>query len=316
MRMTEAWKAVDGPEPGEARISPFLLQPRFVHRVWGRKSLEPWYADTGTDEAVGEVWMTGAECVAATGPHRGAALADLAKQFPGQLGNGEYPLLVKMLFPDDKLSVQVHPNDEQAQKLGLRRGKTECWYVLEAEPGAHVMLGLKHGVGVEDLREGAADGSAEDLLQTLAVEAGDMVFVDAGTVHAIGPGVTILEVQQTCDITYRLWDYGRPRELHLDDGLAVVKLQTAAGKIKPRENPGFTRLIETEYFVVDRVELQAGEALEMPMDGIGCVVGLRGEAAVNEVEFATGQAVVVPEGSVMMSSRQGATVLRCWEPGE
>jgi mannose-6-phosphate isomerase len=144
---------------------------------------------------------------------------------------------------------------------------------------------------------------------------GDMVFIDAGTVHAIGPGVTILEVQQSCDVTYRLWDYGRARELHLDDGLAVVKLKTAAGKIKPKEMNGHTRLIETEFFVVDRIELQAGQALELPMDGIGCVVGLRGEAAVNEVEFATGHAVIVPEGSVMLSSRHGATVLRCWEPG-
>jgi mannose-6-phosphate isomerase len=149
MRMTEAGneplKAVDGPGPGEARIAPFLLQPRFVHRVWGRRNLEPWYADTGTNEPVGEVWMTGVECVAETGPEKGKPLGELAKQFPGQLGNGEYPLLVKMLFPDDKLSVQVHPNDEQAQKLGLPRGKTECWYVLEAQAGAQVMLGLTRG---------------------------------------------------------------------------------------------------------------------------------------------------------------------------
>ena len=314
--MTEPLKAVDGPGPGETRIAPFLLQPKFVHRVWGRTNLQPWYAEADSEGAVGEVWMTGPESVAATGPHKGSTLGDLAKECPGQLGNGEYPLLVKMLFPDEKLSVQVHPNDEQAKKLGLKRGKTECWYVLDASPNAHVMLGLKPGVDVEDLRKGAGDGTAEDLLETVPVQTGDMVFVEAGTVHAIAPGVTILEVQQSCDVTYRLWDYGRPRELHLDDGLAVVKLKTASGKIKPKDVGGFERLIETEFFVVDRFELKAGEAVEMPMDGIGCVVGLRGNAAVNEVEFTAGQAVVVPEGSVTMSSRESATVLRCWEPGK
>jgi mannose-6-phosphate isomerase len=125
-----------------------------------------------------------------------------------------------------------------------------------------------------------------------------------------------MEVQQTCDITYRLWDYGRPRELHLDDGLAVVKLKTSAGKVKPKKQSGFTRLIETEYFVVDRFDLTAGECIELPIDGIGCVAGLRGTAAVNAVEVAAGYAVVVPEGSVALSSKDGASVLRCWEPGQ
>ena len=240
----------------------------------------------------------------------------MAKDCPGQLGNGEFPLLVKMLFPNEKLSVQVHPNDEEARKIGLARGKTECWYVLEAEPAATVALGLKTGVSVDDVQAAIADGTLESKLEWLPVSVGDMVFVDAGTVHAIGPGVVLLEVQQTCDVTYRLFDYGRPRELHLDDGLAVVKLKTSAGKIKPVSWPGFTRLIEAEYFVVDKFELSAGETVEMPMDGIGCVASLRGHAAVNAVEFDAGQAVVVPEGSVTLSTVHGATVVRCWEPGK
>jgi mannose-6-phosphate isomerase len=316
MTMTDGLKAVEGPGPGEARVSPFLLKPKFAARIWGKTDLQPWYEETGIEGKVGEAWLTGPDCVAATGDYAGKTLGEMAKEFPGQLGNGEYPLLVKMLFPDDKLSVQVHPDDAEAQAKGFPRGKTECWYVLEAQPGATVACGLKHGVSVEEVRAAIADGTLEELLEMIPVTTGDMVFVDAGTVHAIGPGVVLLEVQQTCDVTYRLFDYGRPRELHLDDGLAVIKLKTAAGKIKPKHEGSFTRLIETDYFVVDLFEVCAGDTIEMPMDGIGCVAGLRGDAAVNAVEFSAGLAVVVPEGSVSVSSRQGATVVRCWEPGK
>ena len=322
--MTDLLKAVDGVAPGEARVRPFRLSPKFAQRVWGKYDLEPWYSasDIGGDPAihdgdkVGEAWLTGPDCVVETGDKTGTTMREMAKLYPTQLGAGEYPLLVKMLFPDDKLSVQVHPDDEQAQQKGLNRGKTECWYVLEAIAGAQVACGLKSGVGVEDMRKAIDENSLEDNLEMIPVSAGDMIFVDAGTVHAIGPGVVLLEVQQTCDCTYRLFDYGRPRELHLDDGLAVVKLKTKAGKVKPEKWDEFTRLIESEYFVVDRFDLHAGQTLEMPMDGIGCVVGIRGNAAVNEVQFGVGQAIVVPEGSITVSSKDGASVVRCWEPGK
>ena len=312
--MTEDLTAIDGLKPGEARVSPFLLKPKFAARIWGKLDLKPWYEETGIAEKVGEAWLTGPECVIATGPLAGKTLDEAAKSFPGQLGDGEFPLLVKMLFPSDKLSVQVHPNDEEAQKIGLPRGMTECWYVLEAEPNATVACGLKSGVTLEDVRAAIIDGTLEDKLEMVPVAVGDMVFVDAGTVHAIGPGVTLLEVQQTCDVTYRLFDYGRPRELHLDEGLAVVKLKTAAGKIEPLDKTTYTRLIETKYFVVDRIDICAGDTVEMPMDGIGCVVGLKGDAAVNDVELTTGQAVVMPIGSAALSSRHGATVARCRQP--
>jgi mannose-6-phosphate isomerase len=286
-------------------ILPFRLAPKFSERIWGRTDLQPWYAETGTSAPVGEAWLTGPECVVATGELKGKTLAAAVVNFP---------LLVKLLFPAEKLSVQVHPNDEQAQAAGMERGKTECWYVLEAEAGATVACGLRVGVSVEDVEAAIQDGSMEEKLEWLPVSVGDMIFVDAGTVHAIGPGVTLLEVQQTSDITYRLYDYGRPRELHLEQGLEVVKTKTAAGKVKPKVMDGFVRLIESEYFVVDRFEILPGEAREMAVDGIGCVAGLAGHAGVNEVEFEAGQAVVVPVGSVTMTSRTGATFVRCWEP--
>jgi mannose-6-phosphate isomerase len=261
---------------------------------------------------VGEAWLTGPDCPIETGP---AASNALKHVFP------EYPLLVKMLFPNEKLSVQVHPDDAQARAMGLARGKTECWYVLEAVPGAAVACGLKAGVTVEQVKASALDGSMESLLEMVPVVAGDMVFVDAGTVHAIGPGVVLLEVQQTCDVTYRLFDYGRPRELHLDAGLAVIKTKTAAGKIAPREMDGFVRLIEQQYFIVDRFELPSGEVL-VPMDGPGCLVSLCGEGVViapgeeDEVELTAGKAVVVPEGSgsVAVESSGGMTFVRCVAP--
>lgn len=312
--MTDDLKAVDGSGPGEARVSPFLLKPNFAARIWGKTDLKPWYQETGIEGPVGEAWLTGPECFVLTGPQTGKTLHELAHEFPGQLGNGEFPLLVKMLFPSDKLSVQVHPDDEEAQNMGLLRGKTECWYVLEADPGATVACGLKSGVTLDDVRASVADGTLEEKLEMLPVKVGDMVFVDAGTVHAIGPGVVLLEVQQTCDVTYRLFDYGRPRELHLDAGLAVVKLKTDAGLVSPRNMGAFTRLIETDYFIVDRFVIAAGDVIEMPMDGLGCIAGLAGDAAVNDVEFTAGQAVVVPVGSVAVSSRHGATFARCWEP--
>ena len=175
----------------------------------------------------------------------------------------EFPLLVKLLFPNEKLSVQVHPDDAQAQALGETRGKTECWYVLEAEPGAYVSLGLKKSVAVADVAASVADGTMESLIEQVPVSVGDMLFVDAGTVHAIGPGVVLLETQQTSDVTYRLYDYGRPRELHLEKGLAVIKAETAAGKVAPKVMNGFVRLIEQKYFVVDRFDVAAGGRLTL-----------------------------------------------------
>ena len=295
-------------------LSPFRLQPTFAKRVWGKTDLRPWFEETGTTEKVGEAWLTGPECVIDSGAEKGRTLGDLAGQCVGSLGDGDFPLLVKLLFPSDKLSVQVHPDDEEAKKLGLPRGKTECWYVLEADPGATVACGLKSGLAFADVEKAIRDQTLESLLVYLPVTSGDMIFVDAGTVHAIGPGVVLLEVQQNSDVTYRLYDYGRPRELHVEAGLAVVKLRNEAGKITAKPNGHFSRLIETKYFVVDRFDVAAGQAFELPMDGLGCVIGLCGAGAVNEVTFSAGQAVVVPVGSVTMTSREGASFVRCFVP--
>jgi mannose-6-phosphate isomerase len=249
------------------------------------------------------------------GEFEGKTLGSLAREL-----GGEFPLLVKLLFPNEKLSVQVHPDDAQAQAAGEARGKTECWYVLEAEPGASVMLGLKPGVTTEMLAASVANNTMESLVEKVPVSVGDMIFVDAGTVHAIGPGVVLLETQQTSDVTYRLYDYGRPRELHLEQGLKVIRQQTRSGKVAPKQMDGFTRLIEQKYFIVDRFDLGEMQESRVAMDGPGCLVGIKGNVWVitpgDEVELEPGKAVVIPQGvgEVIVEAEEGASFVRCVAP--
>jgi len=295
-------------------IAPFRLRPWFSERVWGKQDLRPWYESTGTREPVGEAWLTGPECIVESGVFTGRTLAAISSEI-----GGEFPLLIKILFPNDKLSVQVHPDDAQAQSAGQVRGKTECWYVLEAEPGATVALGLKPGVGAAEVSASVAGGTMEELLEQVPVSVGDMLFVDAGTVHAIGPGVVLLETQQTSDITYRLYDYGRPRELHLEQGIAVLKSQTEAGKIKPRTMDGFVRLIEQKYFTVDRFDISSDE-VSVAAGGPACLVSLSGHASVKSAQGSTelkpGQAVVLPPGlqEVTVQASGDVSFVRCAAP--
>ncbi len=168
-----------------------LLPTRMVEKPWGREALPaPFAAPKG--QRIGEVWF----------------------EPPPELPQ----LLVKYIFTSEKLSVQVHPSD--AQLPG--HGKEECWLVLAAEPGAALGVGFREPPGREAMRQAALDGSIEAMLAWYPVKAGDYFYIPAGTVHAIGAGVSLIEVQQTSDVTYRLYDYGRPRELHLDEGLAVA----------------------------------------------------------------------------------------------
>jgi mannose-6-phosphate isomerase len=297
------------------KVAPFSLRPWFSERVWGKSDLKPWYEETGTTELVGEAWLTGPQCLVESGPYTGQTLASVAEKM-----GGEFPLLVKILFPADKLSVQVHPDDAQATAMGETRGKTECWYVLEAEPGATVALGLKPGVGAKEVAASVESGTMELLLEHVPVSVGDMLFVDAGTVHAIGPGVVLLETQQTSDVTYRLYDYGRPRELHLEKGLQVIKPKTQAGKVASRKMDGFTRLIEQKYFVVDRFDVASADEVTVAFDGAGCLVGLAGRGVVitgeGQVEIGPGMAVVVPVGnaSVIVETGSGVSFTRCVAP--
>src|SRR6185437_6837652 len=186
-------------------LYPLLLRPQFHERVWGARSLAPIYPDLATSSPVGEAWLTGDECRVANGHLTGRTLKEISREFGEHLiGDSapdvtRFPLLIKFLFPRDKLSVQVHPDDDGARAMGEPCGKTECWYILHAEPGAQIGLGLKPGTNKAEVERAIRETRMEQLLNWLEVHQGDMVYVDAGTVHAIGPGSVIVETQQNAD---------------------------------------------------------------------------------------------------------------------
>jgi mannose-6-phosphate isomerase len=257
-------------DPSSApQLPPFRIEPRFDTRIWGFRDLRPWYDRVAGDQPIGEVWLTGDDSLVATGRHAGKRLADLFREVPAALlgpaaPSAASPLLIKVLFAREKLSVQVHPDDRMAQKYGEPRGKTECWYCLAAEPHASVALGLKPGTTLSQVEEQIHAGTLEDSLNILPVSAGDMIFVDAGTVHAIWPGAILLETQQNSDITYRMFDYGRPRELHIERSLEATRLRTQAGKVVPIELADRTLLIDADYFRVERIPVshsRSGQSL-------------------------------------------------------
>lgn len=190
------------------------LASSFRERIWGTTSLSPWFPDA--KNKIGEVWFPGGEASS---------------------------LLIKFIFTSEKLSVQVHPPDEYALRHENSRGKTEMWHILEATPGAAVALGFRETITREQFEEALRRNRVEDLLNWVPAQAGDSFFAPAGTVHAIGAGLTLCEIQQNSDVTYRLYDYGRPRELHLDRGLDVSNLEHYDGK---RDLP-----IACEYFTAD-----------------------------------------------------------------
>jgi mannose-6-phosphate isomerase len=196
------------------------LTPVFKEKVWGSTKLEPLFPNSSVK--IGEVWYEGIP---------------------------DPPLLVKFLFTSEKLSVQVHPGDDYARRHHNSRGKTEMWYVLGAEQGAQVAAGFRQQLTAERVREAALSGEIEDLLQWFNAAPGDTFFIPAGTVHAIGAGLTLCEIQQNSDVTYRLYDYGRPRELHLDQSLEVADL----GPYEARQSPQNGVLVSCPYFTTQKL---------------------------------------------------------------
>jgi mannose-6-phosphate isomerase len=219
------------------------LERRYVEKPWGRTQLPPMF-DAPAGERIGEVWFT---------------------------GGAELPLLAKYIFTSERLSIQVHPDDAQARARGLAQGKSECWTILDAEPGATLGLGLTREVGAEELRAAALDGSIEQLMNWRPVAAGDFIFVPSGTIHAIGAGISLLEFQQNADVTYRLYDYGRPRELHLEDGVAVAVAKPFDDALVQHLSEGEQRtLVDGPHFTLVQTNedaLQGRQRWVMPLDG-------------------------------------------------
>jgi mannose-6-phosphate isomerase len=299
-------------------LYPLLMLPAFDPRPWGTLDLSPIYPNHRCEEKIGEAWLTGDQCKIANGPLAGQPLTEACARF-GRALVGEaapdakqFPLLLKFLFPHEKLSVQVHPDDEAARRAGEPNGKTECWYVAHARPGAQIALGLKPGVTRAEFEKAIQEKRAEDLLNWINVYSGEMIYVAGGTVHTLGPGSVIVETQQQSDTTYRLYDYGRPRELHLEHGLAVIKEKVPSGKtLRPAplglngSSNQLSPLIAAPYFVVDMFDLNGPQTLRtrdssgkssaqilVALEGCGLV-----EAGGKEpVMLTKGDAVVVPAG--------------------
>lgn len=246
------------------------LPIRMVAKPWGRAALPaPFAAPPG--EAIGEIWFEPPPALAA--------------------------LLVKYIFTSEALSVQVHPSDAQTLAAGLgRQGKEECWLVIAAEPGARLGIGFREPLCAEAMRAAARDGSIEHLLAWHPVAPGDFFYIPAGTVHAIGAGVGLIEVQQNSDITYRLYDYGRPRELHLDAGIAVARGQPHDPALRRRvPAAGSTTLVEGPLFQLDRLDGPPDAATAARYAGAPLlVIPLKGSATVGGEPVDAGQCALAP----------------------
>ncbi len=267
-----------------------LLKTKRVEKPWGRHQLWPGFADPAPSaDPVGEIWF----------------------QTPGE----EQPdLLVKYLFTSEKLSVQVHPDDASARKAGYPRGKDEAWVVLAAEPDSTIAIGTLAPVAPAVLRAAALDGSIEHLLDWKPVKAGDFFYSPARTVHAIGAGITLVEVQQNVDLTYRLYDYGSERELHLEAAVGVTDAvpfiaQGAPGTV----GEGRTILAEGPKFVLER--WSGGEIdVTLPAGMTGWLVPLSGEGMIDTLAFHAGECLTLT-GTATIHAARGTDLLFAY-PGE
>ena len=266
-----------------------VLAVRTVEKPWGRDHLPPPFA-VPYGKRIGEIWFEPTEAV--------------------------FSLLVKYIFTSEKLSVQVHPDDAQAKALGEYGagegfgGKEECWLVIDAEPGATLGIGFRKPLEADAMRAAALDGSIEDLLVWHPVSAGDFFYIPAGTVHAIGAGVSLIEIQQNSDITYRLYDYGRPRPLHLDKGLAVAKGEPYDAALhRHLPDTGTLELARGPYFIAHRVEGVPDAGLLAEYAGPMLVLPRRGVVELAGHVLRPGDCGAAPSASAIAFAPNGQTIL-------
>jgi len=230
---------------------PQRIEPEFHNKIWGTPRIGPWFESRG-DQPTGEVW------------------------FPAD------DLLIKFLFTSQNLSVQVHPGDDYAKLAENSRGKTEMWHILRADPGARIALGFRDPISADQLASDAASGKIEAQLNWIEVHPGDTYFIPAGTVHAIGAGIALCEIQQNSDVTYRLYDYNRDRPLHLKQGVHVAHLGQHPGKSVPRDlGSDIQLLVECDYFETYSAQVDHPTVLNGPprcrflivLDGAGLIDG-------------------------------------------
>lgn len=279
----------------QMKQAPSRIVPLLIERIWGRCDLgeRGWIdaARTSARQPIGEAWLTDVHCRAENGETLGALMT------PGDAGRPVPPLLAKLLFTAAPLSIQVHPTDAAARAAGtFASGKDEAWHVLETMPEAPVWIGLRKPVTRGALRAAAEDGSVLTLMRRHAVHPGETILVPAGTVHAIGAGVVLLEVQDPVDITYRLYDYGRPRPLQLDAALAVADLGASRAVVDSPPGIAVSRrtLARAQRFVLERCEPAAGSTLTPNGGRYHILIALTAGVALDGQPFLPGAAAFVP----------------------
>lgn len=322
-------------------LCPARLEPVFHRRPWGSLSLAPFFPELShLAEPVGEAWMTGNECKFAVGPYRAKTLAEAWRAMPPEWAgtnadrDAPFPLLVKFIFSEQKLSVQVHPHDTYAaqhEKSAGGRGKTEMWYVMRAEPGAEVLAGLRAGATREKFERAIRENTAEDWLERVSLNAGDVVFVPAGTLHTIGPGLVLCEIQEHSDLTYRVYDYnrrdaqGRPRELHIDKALDVIQFgEQSGGKIEPaqieRSGVTTTYFVACRYFATEKWEFTERVASATSREHFDLLIILEGLGNLywrdQHAPYAPMQVWVLPAGlgAYQLTPDSRTSVLRSYVP--
>lgn len=286
-----------------------FLAPVFQKRLWGGSTLQSWFPSYNLSDQIGECWSISAHqhgvSIIQNGAFAGYNLSELYKTQPFLFGHPHerhFPLLVKILDAQDNLSVQVHPNDAYAQAAVGELGKTECWYVLEAAPDAHIIYGHTAQTKVE-MKQLIEQNQWDDLLLQQPIKAGDFFYVPSGTIHALGKGALILEVQQSSDTTYRLYDYdrlddeGHTRELHVTEALDVTTIPFVAPDILQKtltyDTYTVQQLIQCNFFTVELVDIctdtvferRASYTLVQVISGVGTIDGY---------EVQKGSACIIP----------------------
>lgn len=297
-------------------LRPLPLAADKHDKIWGSRRLAPFEPDRSEDEQpLGELWLTGGSSVVAAGPEKGKTVSELVDRFGERLlGKGGavdsrvpspyFPVLAKLLFVDEKLSVQVHPDDDYALRELSSPGKTEMWYVVDAEPGASVALGLTERLPHDRLIDAALSGEIERYLNWEPVRAGDVIFVPPGLLHTLGPGLRICEIQQNSDVTYRFFDFGRPgpdgrpRALHVHDAAAVLVHGDWPGAV-PRLKligEGLERelLAACPYFAAEKLTLSGSLVYRGDRERFEIVVVLAGAGKLDGTPYRAGSCFLVP----------------------
>ncbi|MCY4070422.1 MAG: class I mannose-6-phosphate isomerase [Chloroflexi bacterium] len=306
-------------------LYPLKLEPRYHVKVWGGSRLKTHLnKPLPSNEPYGESWELHDTSTVANGPLSGKTLRELTTAYGAALigaGNDRqdgFPLLAKFIDADQWLSIQVHPNDEQALELeGEPRGKTEAWIVVHAEEGARLVIGAQPGVSRQDMAGAIRENRLENYMRYAGVREGDVLFIPANTVHALGPGLLIYEIQQSSDTTYRLYDWGRagldgkPRQLHIDKGLRVANLDHAPDIRRPSED----LIVDSEHFMTWRQQLKKG-GLNLRTGGVfqalTCLEGeIRAAAAEHEpIALSKGETGLIPACFEEFALSGVGTVLR------